>query len=140
MLITFTPKRVFFFLGLIVAGLVVANLAMIVAQYSFHHATVFGLVRLFYLGNEHNIPAGFSSLLLLLCASLLSIITLARKRQGESDVLYWRGLAAIFLFLSFDELFALHERLVPCAVITQRVAVAVVPRIWRAVWFSCMSS
>jgi hypothetical protein len=29
--------------------------------------------------------------------------------------------------------------LVPCAVITQRVAVAVAPRIWRAVWFSCTS-
>jgi hypothetical protein len=25
--------------------------------------------------------------------------------------------------------------LVPCAVITQRVAVAAAPRIWRAVWF-----
>jgi hypothetical protein len=100
MLITFTPKRVLFFLGLIVACLVVANLALVVAQYVFHHDTVFGLVP------------GFSSLLLLLCSGLLGIIMHAKKRQGEKDSLYWLGLAASFLFLSFDELFMMHERLV----------------------------
>jgi hypothetical protein len=112
MLITFTPKRVLFFLGLIVACLVVANLALVVAQYVFHHDTVFGLVPLFSLDREHNVPAGFSSLLLLLCSGLLGIIMHAKKRQGEKDSLYWLGLAASFLFLSFDELFMMHERLV----------------------------
>jgi hypothetical protein len=130
MLITFTPKRVLFFLGLIVACLVVAGLATIVARYVFHHARVFGLVPLFDLDGAHNVPASFSSLLLLLCSGLLGIITHARKRQGERDSLYWMGLAAIFLFLSFDELFTTHAHSIIAWVIPYGIGISVLALVY----------
>jgi hypothetical protein len=110
--ITFTPKRVLFCLGLITVGLILANLAAIVAWHGFHHKHVFGLVPFFYLGREHNLPTFFSALLLVLCAGLLGIIAHVKKKQGKRDALYWLGLAALFLFLSLDEALVLHERLI----------------------------
>lgn len=69
------------------------------------------VVALFNLDGERNVPAVFSTLLLLSCACLLALIAHASRRKG-AGYLYWLGLALIFVYLACDEFFELHEGLV----------------------------
>ena len=55
-------------------------------------------------------PTWFQSSLLLGCAAVLAQIAVLRANERSDDVGRWRGLAAIFLFLSIDETAQLHER------------------------------
>lgn len=66
-------------------------------------------VRLFSLDGEANIPAWYSSSLLLLASMLLGIIGLAKKRLDDRYALHWGALSLIFLFLSLDEAAIIHE-------------------------------
>ena len=69
------------------------------------------LVALFDFNIEMNIPTFFSSLLLMLCASLLFLI----GRRGKFELkryLGWYGLSFIFIFLSIDEMTSIHEQLI----------------------------
>ena len=70
----------------------------------------YGLRGLFYLGKEHNIPAMFSTALLLFAALLLLVITLHERNRGARDVARWAILAAGFLLMSIDESVSIHER------------------------------
>ncbi|OGI42975.1 MAG: hypothetical protein A2150_04130 [Candidatus Muproteobacteria bacterium RBG_16_64_11] len=69
------------------------------------------VVGLFNLDGERNVPAAYSTLLLLACACLLMLIAHASRRKG-AGYLYWLGLALVFVFLASDEFFELHEGLV----------------------------
>ncbi len=111
MTFTLRPKRVAMVLGSVVACLILADIAVVISIYFLDHDYVFGLVPLFHLDFEQNIPTFFSAVVILFCAALLFVIAAARKRQGERDYRYWVGLAAIFLFLSIDEAVSIHERL-----------------------------
>lgn len=66
-------------------------------------------VRLFSLDGEANIPAWYSSSLLLLASMLLGIIGLAKKKLDDRYALHWGALSLIFLFLSLDEAAIIHE-------------------------------
>ena len=112
MTLTLKPKKIALWLGTIITCLVLANIAGLFSKYYLGHDTVFGLVRLFNLDVESNVPTLFSTLQLLLAAGLLSIIAVARKKKGEHDYLYWLGLATIFFFLSADEAMQIHEQLI----------------------------
>ena len=68
-----------------------------------------GVVRLFNVDSELNIPTWYQSSTLLFCAILLAMIASAKKRAGARYALHWRALAIIFLFLSLDEEAAIHE-------------------------------
>ncbi len=108
MTITFEPKKVVIFLGIIIICLIVANIAGIVSMYCFGYSRL----GLFDLNKEWNIPSFYSSVTILLCGGLLAVIATARKRQEKRDYLYWAGLAVVFIFLSLDEAALLHERLI----------------------------
>jgi hypothetical protein len=41
---------------------------------------------------------------------LLLLIATAKRKEGLSEHWYWHGMAAVFLFLSVDEITILHER------------------------------
>ncbi|HLF76588.1 MAG TPA: hypothetical protein VJB57_03785 [Dehalococcoidia bacterium] len=63
----------------------------------------------FDLDQELSIKSWYDSLLLLLVsASMLSVAT-TLKRNGARNVWYWRSFAVLFVFLSLDEVAALHE-------------------------------
>ncbi len=64
----------------------------------------------FDLDRESNIPAWFQSALLLLCTLLLWTAGDDDARRGEGRVRSWRILAAVFAYLSVDEIAMLHER------------------------------
>ena len=69
-----------------------------------------GLVQLFDLCDETNLPTVFSSLLLLGASALLGVMAARTLPRERSMGLLWLGLALIFAFLSFDEAAELHER------------------------------
>jgi len=59
-----------------------------------------------------NIPAWFSSSLLLLCGVLIGTIACAKWEDKDYYARHWVGLAIMFVFLSLGEAIALHEMMV----------------------------
>lgn len=72
------------------------------------HETVFGFVRVMGV-DEQSIPTFVSVVNLLLASMLLFVIYGHQKNQNYSDFRYWLFLAALFLYLSIDELASIHE-------------------------------
>jgi hypothetical protein len=100
-------------LGVAAALLVLASVAGQVSKYVFGHDQVYGLVPLFYVDDEQNIPALFSVLLLSGAAFLLTMLTVLKRQQRDRDTLRWAILAAGFLVMAVDEACSLHEKLIP---------------------------
>jgi hypothetical protein len=72
------------------------------------HDFVYGLIPVFYVDSENNVPTYFSSLLLLFC----SVALLFAGRGGESSPYMrkrWYVLSLVFLLLSMDEVAGIHE-------------------------------
>lgn len=109
-----SAKRCAAVLGAIVAALVAASLGTTFLSFipianPFLTEVQESVVRLAWVDGEANIPAWYSSSLLLLCALLLAAIAVAQKHQGGSHVVHWLVLSLIFAFLSLDETAQLHE-------------------------------
>lgn len=66
-----------------------------------------GLARMTDVGIEQNLPTYFSVLLILLNASLLTLVALSLR--DSRDGWCWKVLAAGFFYLAFDEGFHVHE-------------------------------
>ncbi|VAW21228.1 hypothetical protein MNBD_BACTEROID01-1645, partial [hydrothermal vent metagenome] len=105
------PKTVFNKLILVILLLLFANILGIISKIYFHHDTVFGLVQAFNFDTEYNIPTLFSFLELIFSTALLFIIA-KKHREVGTGYIYWFVLMVIFLFLSFDEILSIHERLI----------------------------
>lgn len=65
---------------------------------------------LFSLDAELNIPAWYSSFILLFSSGLLAVISSIKKT--DRYFIYWKNLSLIFLFFSLDEAFSFHEILI----------------------------
>jgi len=98
-------------LGVVAFFLVLASIA---GQLMFYMTgnKLYGLVLLFDVDAEYNIPTFFSMLLLLFAALLLSVITILERKRTAAHVLHWAILSFGFLFMAIDEVVAIHERLV----------------------------
>jgi hypothetical protein len=103
------PKKVTRFFGTIVILLTLAHLAAQFSIYVLGYDNIFGLIPMFSLNAEENIPALYATFSLLFCSVLLAIIATGKKRTGGGFFWHWAGLSAIFLFLSIDESLSLHE-------------------------------
>ncbi len=68
-------------------------------------------IWLFHLNRERNIPAVLSSLQMALVGFVALLIAWKLKRQQTWRLLYYVGLGILFLYLAYDEYFALHEYL-----------------------------
>jgi hypothetical protein len=66
--------------------------------------------ELFSLDEELNIPAWYSSLILLFSSGLLAAITSIKKT--DKYFIYWKNLSLTFFVFSLDEAFSLHEILI----------------------------
>ena len=97
-------------LGYCILGLFVLHCLAMTSWFVFGHIYLKGFVPLFSLENEKNIPTLFSSLQLFFAAVLLAICAAQHKIDQGNYFRHWVGLAAIFVFLSFDESAALHEK------------------------------
>ena len=89
--------------------LLVAGLAGQVSKYGFGHVSAYGLIRLFDLDAEENVPTFFSALLLLLAALLLALITVLKRASSDTYSRHWATLSLILLYMSVDEFSGIHE-------------------------------
>jgi len=109
-----SAKSFEFFLGCIALLLAVASVGFLSADYltGYSSTVLHKLVKLFDLDLEINVPSFFSVLLLSTAAFLLAVITAISRKQGRRRLLEWTILSAGFLFLAFDEMASVHERLI----------------------------
>lgn len=110
-MLTISPRRVASWMTLIAVALVLASLAGSFSTYVLGHPRLFGLVRLFNVNAEANLPSWYSSIALLVCSGLLALIARAKQQTSDRFTQSWRLLSAIFLVLSVDELASIHELL-----------------------------
>lgn len=96
----------------VAALLVLASIGGQLAKYWLGYDDPLGLVPLFYVAKEKNIPTLYSMFLLFSAASLLALIAVDEKRRGTRDVSKWAVLAAGFLYMTVDEGLRLHEMLI----------------------------
>lgn len=110
--ISLNPSLIALVLGAVAVLLVLASIGGQLMAYLAGHPRVYGLVHLFYVDAEGNIPTGFSTFLLLFASLLLAVITVLERQQTASPVLYWATLSFGFLFMAADEALSFHERLI----------------------------
>ena len=103
------PARLVRLLASVAILLTVAHLALLMVK-TFTDSPVRVLFPLFDLDRESNIPSFFSGCLFLLNAALLVAAARTAPERSWSRAV-WLIFAAAFVFLSFDELFAVHELL-----------------------------
>jgi hypothetical protein len=96
-----------------VALLVLADIGGLLATYRFGHPGVLGLIDLFDLDSEENIPSWYSASVLLICSGALALIAAAKHQADDRFRWHWAGLAAGFLYLSADEEAGIHEVIGP---------------------------
>ena len=111
MTITLHPRRMRWVLFGIVIFLSFAHAIGSAFTYYTGHDQVFGLIPQFALGLENNFPTWFSSLLHLIAATLLFVITAEERSHRGRHLREWRFLGFVFLGLSIDEAASLHEML-----------------------------
>jgi hypothetical protein len=109
--ISLDPSAITRILGLMVCLLIFASIGGQLSTFVFGHDSLKGLIPLFNLRLERNIPTFFSMLLLLFSSLLLAIITLLNWKQKIPDVSKWAILSCGFLFMAYDEAFQVHEKL-----------------------------
>jgi hypothetical protein len=107
--IVLNPKRVTLFFAIIVLVLALAHIGAQLSKLYLGHDYIFGLVPGFDLNLERNIPTLYSALALSVCAVFLLIIALGGR--GKPYFFHWLGLSFIFIYLSVDEYFSIHEKL-----------------------------
>jgi hypothetical protein len=107
--VVLAPARISRLLFVFLALLALGQVLGLIASYFLGYDDTYGLVSLFNLDAEHNVPSYFSTCLLLLNAVLFLAVWRAARAGGRHAV--WLLLALVFLFLSLDEDVALHERL-----------------------------
>lgn len=110
--IVLRPSTLVRVLGALAIFLIVASIAGQLMKYFGGHPNVYGLVRLFYVEEERNIPTFFSGLLLMFAALLLALVTILGRKQGDPDVLKWMILTFGFVSMTFDEFMSYHEKLI----------------------------
>ncbi len=108
--IDLNPGRLVNVVSLVAAALVLLHVVVKVASIARNDARLYGLVFLFDLNVERNIPSLYSGILLLANAALLLQASRMRS-QGAAPRIGWLPLSIVFLFLAYDEMFGLHERL-----------------------------
>jgi hypothetical protein len=92
--------------------LILASTAGQGVKYLLGYETAYGLIPLFFVGEERNVPTYYSSLLLLCASALLAVIALTRHRVRALHARHWAALALIFFVLSLDEVAGLHEMMI----------------------------
>jgi len=117
--VSINPQRVMLVLLVAAAALLGASLAGQVLKYVFNHDHVFGLVNLFNVDGEMNLPTWYSAVTLLVAAGLLAIIGRVRALRQRGDARYWPGRVVLLAIPAAD----VHERV-------QRLACRA--RVWLA--------
>lgn len=114
-------------LALTVALLVILGTLGEIARLGFGYDTVLGLIRLFGLGQEANVPTFFSSATLLIAALLAAVIALVKYQRRDALAFHWFLLSALLCLMSLDETAMLHETI---GVVSARVLLGLNGETW----------
>ncbi len=99
-------------LNVVVPALVVLNLLNAVAVFLYHERHRTGrFFEAVSLDGEANIPAWFSSALLLSAAALVALVAIDAVVREQRWARHWAGLAVVYVVLSLDETAEIHERI-----------------------------
>lgn len=93
-------------IGLVIVG--VGHAAAMFIRFGLGYDMARGLVPLFHLDNEANVPTLYS-VALMLVISTLAVLIMRLPKASQGGRFQWRLLAVAFLFLAADEIFSLHE-------------------------------
>lgn len=92
--------------------------ALLLAIHTFLTVLHYGFVdlpwllrELFDVDEEESIPTWFSSMLLLITAIVLFLVSILCKQRKDANAKYWLGLGFGFAFMSIDEIAGFHETL-----------------------------
>ncbi|MBU0580882.1 MAG: hypothetical protein KKA19_06865, partial [Candidatus Margulisbacteria bacterium] len=96
----------------IVILLVVLAVLSHLYRYLFNHGEERYLTQMFDMDVENNIPSWVSSLSLLLCSTLLFIISVAKRKLNDQFFFNWAFLSFLFILMSTDEMIQLHEQII----------------------------
>ena len=110
--ISLNPSTIARALAALAGLLVLASIAGQLSRFLLGHGRLKGLVPLFYLGGERNVPTFFSVLLMLFIVLLLAVVALLERKEKAPHARKWAVLAFGFLFMAYDEAFQVHERLI----------------------------
>lgn len=102
-------------MGLTLAALFLTFLSFVVnvLKYVLDYEGLSAGERWFSVDGEGTVSAYYSAGMLLLCSILLARIAFLGNEERRPYRLHWGMLSFIFLFLSFDEAFMVHERTTP---------------------------
>lgn len=92
-----------------IAVLVCVSILVQVARFQYHWNSDKGVVPLFDLDGEENVPSYFSIVTLLFAGGLLGVIGLLNKVRKEPFVSRWFFLSVWFFLMAYDEGFQVHE-------------------------------
>ena len=106
------PWRVTRWLAAVVVLLVIASTLGQILRLRFGYSYAAGLVPLFYVDDEGNVPTWYSSISLLAASALLLAIASTVRRHGDGAWRPWTILAVVFAGLSLDEVAQAHELLI----------------------------
>jgi hypothetical protein len=96
------------FLWITVALIILSTIGQI-ARHIYQRNNLLGLVDLFYVDAEANIPTAYSTFAWLLCSAAAAMIALIKQQTGDRNAKHWRGFALVFAYLTLDEIAAIHE-------------------------------
>jgi hypothetical protein len=96
-------------LAVSIALLVTMSTACEIARLGFGYDTLFGLARLFALGQEANVPTWFTSATLLVASLLAGAVALIKRHDKERLARYWALLSVMLCLMSLDETAVIHE-------------------------------
>jgi hypothetical protein len=103
-----TPRRAARTLMQIYAFLLAGHTLALIMLHGFGHPMAKGLVPSFHMDFEGNVPTFVATQVLFACAAMAALMPTLRRISGW-DRLGWFFLAAVFAFLSMDEIVGLHE-------------------------------
>jgi hypothetical protein len=109
--LSLNPKRVAQTMLAIITLLSIMHITQLIMYFYIGNPEVFDFIDLIDFDYEANLPSFYSSSAMLICAALLWIIGLYKRKEQATFRYHWIGLAIIFTFLSIDEAAALHEGL-----------------------------
>lgn len=106
-----SANKVFKLLLFIIFLLTCAHITVQVLRFTTGHDVMFGLIPMFDMNRESNIPTLYSGQALFLASLLLYFITRVCKEKKMPYAKHWYGLAFVFIFLGVDEMASIHELL-----------------------------
>ncbi len=110
--IRFFPKELLKFLLCCIGLLIFLNSLALIGKLGFGHPTMMGFFELVNFDKEANIPTCYSAFVIFLCSMVLFVLGSHYWKETHKFKYHWVVLALLFLFLAFDEIMQIHERLV----------------------------